>query len=179
LPERNLQRDACRSTKRPTSSSARLSVIDRALVIHVRQEGRGIGCSTAGYGRLLYRRRHTVIAGNVGRLVRGCGNRLAVFVRAIDIESWALFIPGGIVGRVRYTFGPRVAKVAAAAELVEGFFVAALTCVVADSMRSPLRSRRSADRASAVTLLGYPERLIRRQLWVAGVDARHSRSGAR
>ena len=32
---------------------------------------------------------------------------LAAFVRAIDIEGWALFIPGGFVGRVQHAFGPR------------------------------------------------------------------------
>ena len=32
-----------------------------------------------------------------------------LLVRAADIESWALFIPGGAVGRAEQAFGPRVA----------------------------------------------------------------------
>ena len=36
---------------------------------------------------------------------------LAAFVRAIDIESWALLIPGGFVSRVTNAFGPRAAGV--------------------------------------------------------------------
>ena len=55
---------------------------------------------------------------------------LAVFVRAIDIESWALFIPGGAVGRARLAFGRRAATVAATASLVERLLFAALACLV-------------------------------------------------
>src|SRR5216110_4063490 len=32
---------------------------------------------------------------------------LGLLVRAGDIESWALFIPGGLVGRTEQAFGPR------------------------------------------------------------------------
>ena len=55
---------------------------------------------------------------------------LAAFARAIDIESWALFIPGGLVGRVRQAFGPRAATVAATASLVERLLLVALACVL-------------------------------------------------
>ena len=55
---------------------------------------------------------------------------LAALVRAIDIESWALLIPGGFVGRVRQAFGPRAARVAAAVALVERLLLGALACVV-------------------------------------------------
>ena len=55
---------------------------------------------------------------------------LAAFVRAIDIESWALLIPGGFVGRVTSAFGPRAAGFAAAAALVERLLLGALACVV-------------------------------------------------
>jgi magnesium transporter len=55
---------------------------------------------------------------------------VGAFVRAIDIESWALLIPGGVVARVHQAFGPRAAKAAAAAGLVERLFLAALACVV-------------------------------------------------
>ena len=54
----------------------------------------------------------------------------AALVRAIDIESWALFIPGGVVGRVKLAFGASAAKAAAAAGLIERFLLAALACVV-------------------------------------------------
>jgi magnesium transporter len=55
---------------------------------------------------------------------------VGAFVRAIDIESWALLIPGGAVARVQQAFGPRVAKAAAAAGLVERLLLAALACIV-------------------------------------------------
>ncbi|HYN08012.1 MAG TPA: magnesium transporter [Vicinamibacterales bacterium] len=55
---------------------------------------------------------------------------LAAFVRAVDIESWALFISGGSVGRMRQAFGRRAATLAATASLVERLLLAALACVV-------------------------------------------------
>ena len=55
---------------------------------------------------------------------------VGAFVRAIDIESWALLIPGGVVARVHQAFGARAAKAAAAASLVERLVLAALACVV-------------------------------------------------
>ena len=55
---------------------------------------------------------------------------VGAFVRAIDIESWALLIPGGVVARVHQAFGARAAKAAAAAGLVERLLLAALACVV-------------------------------------------------
>ena len=55
---------------------------------------------------------------------------LAAMVRAIDIESWALFIPGGLVGRVRQAFGPRAATVAATASLFERLLLVSLVSVV-------------------------------------------------
>ena len=36
---------------------------------------------------------------------------LAVLIRAIDIESWALLIPGGFVSRVTLAFGHRAGTV--------------------------------------------------------------------
>src|SRR5262245_4043573 len=42
---------------------------------------------------------------------------LAAFVRAIDLESWALLVPGGFEGRVASAFGPRAGATAAAAAL--------------------------------------------------------------
>ena len=55
---------------------------------------------------------------------------LAVFVRAIDVESWALLMPGGFVGRVTGAFGPRAAACAAAAAFVERLLLGALACLV-------------------------------------------------
>ena len=55
---------------------------------------------------------------------------LAALVRAIDIESWALFIPGGLVGRVRLAFGPRAATVAATASLTERLLLVALASIL-------------------------------------------------
>jgi magnesium transporter len=56
---------------------------------------------------------------------------LGIYARAIDIESWALFIPGGLVGRVDCAFGWRASRVAAAAIIGERLFLTALACVVA------------------------------------------------
>ena len=55
---------------------------------------------------------------------------LSAFVRAIDIESWALFIPGGFLARLQHAFGPRVVRLGAAAGLVERLFLAALAAVL-------------------------------------------------
>jgi magnesium transporter len=55
---------------------------------------------------------------------------LGALVRAIDVESWAVFVPGGFTGRVAQAFGPRAASVAAAAVLVERLLLAALACTV-------------------------------------------------
>src|SRR5262245_53463478 len=41
----------------------------------------------------------------------------SVFVRAVDIESWGLLIPGGTPGRLQRAFGSRVSLVGAAATL--------------------------------------------------------------
>ena len=54
---------------------------------------------------------------------------LAAIVRAIDIESWAVFIPGGFVGRVSQAFGPARGRAAAAAVLTERFLLAAVAVV--------------------------------------------------
>ena len=55
---------------------------------------------------------------------------LAAFVRAADIESWALFLPGGLVGRVDQAFGPRARRATAAAVLAERVLLGSLACVV-------------------------------------------------
>jgi len=55
---------------------------------------------------------------------------LSAFVRAIDIESWAFFIPGGLIGRTERVFGSRVANVATAAVLTERLLLVALACAL-------------------------------------------------
>ncbi len=55
---------------------------------------------------------------------------VAALVRSIDMESWALLIPGGVIGRVRQVFGARATPVVAAATLVERVLLGALACVV-------------------------------------------------
>ena len=55
---------------------------------------------------------------------------LAAFARATDIESWALLIPGGFVGRVSAALGPGAAGLAKAAALIERVFLGVLASVV-------------------------------------------------
>ena len=54
-----------------------------------------------------------------------------IALRAADIESWALFVPGGLPGRVNEAFGRRPATATAAAVLVERLFFSALVACVA------------------------------------------------
>jgi len=55
---------------------------------------------------------------------------LGAFVRAMDLESWALFIPRGLVGRSRVAFGGLTGRVTASAVLVERIFLGALAASV-------------------------------------------------
>ena len=55
---------------------------------------------------------------------------LGILIRRLDLESWALFIPGGLTGRVDAAFGSRAATAAAAVVIVERILLAALACVV-------------------------------------------------
>jgi len=55
---------------------------------------------------------------------------LSAMVRAIDIESWAYFIPGGLIGRTERVFGRRVANIATAAILTERLLLVALACTL-------------------------------------------------
>ena len=56
---------------------------------------------------------------------------LAALARAIDIESWALLLPGGFVSRVTSALGHRTTAIATAAALIERLLLAALASVVA------------------------------------------------
>ena len=55
---------------------------------------------------------------------------LALAIRRLDLESWTLFIPGGLSGRVERAFGPRAATAATAVVIIERLLLSALACVV-------------------------------------------------
>ena len=55
---------------------------------------------------------------------------LGMLARTIDIESWALFIPGGTAGRLEVAFGDRAARIAAAATVAERLLLAALCSLI-------------------------------------------------
>ena len=55
---------------------------------------------------------------------------LGLLCRRLDVESWALFIPGGLSGRIEQAFGPRMSIAGAAAVLLERLLLAALACAV-------------------------------------------------
>jgi magnesium transporter len=55
---------------------------------------------------------------------------LASIVRRLDIESWTLFIPDGLAGRVERAFGARAANATRGVVLVERILLAALAAVV-------------------------------------------------
>ena len=93
---------------------------------------------------------------------------ISLACRAIDIESWALFIPGGVAGRVERAFGPRASLVASAAVLLERLLAAALAAGVfghyfatigfaVSGVRRFVRQATVADisAAAAIALLGY------------------------
>ena len=69
---------------------------------------------------------------------------VGVLVRAADIESWASFIPGGLVGRTEQAFGARAGRSASAIVLVERFLLAALASVVVGRYVAGVRQRRSS-----------------------------------
>ena len=56
---------------------------------------------------------------------------VGLYVRKVDVESWALLIPGGLVGRTERAFGPAAARAGAACLLVERLAFTALVAVVA------------------------------------------------
>ena len=55
---------------------------------------------------------------------------LGLAIRRLDLESWTLFIPGGLTGRVDRAFGPRAATAATGVMIVERILLAAVACVV-------------------------------------------------
>jgi magnesium transporter len=61
-------------------------------------------------------------------ILAACG--LSAFVRTIDIESWGLFMPGGVIGRAERAFGPRWASIATASVLTERLLLVSMACVL-------------------------------------------------
>jgi magnesium transporter len=55
---------------------------------------------------------------------------LGFLVRAIDIESWAFFIPGGLIGRTERVYGARAGSFATAVMLTERLLLVVLACVL-------------------------------------------------
>jgi magnesium transporter len=55
---------------------------------------------------------------------------IGALARAVDIEGWAYFIPGGLIGRAERVLSPRLANVTAAAVLTERMLLVALACVL-------------------------------------------------
>jgi len=55
---------------------------------------------------------------------------LSIIVRAIDIESWAFLMPGGLVARTERVFGPRAGSIAMAVMLTERLLLVALSSVL-------------------------------------------------
>ena len=74
-----------------------------------------------------------VVHGTVGGVAPWFVLAACVFgllVRAGDVESWALFIPGGLVGRAEQAFGARTGRTASAVVLVERLFLSALASAI-------------------------------------------------
>jgi len=53
-----------------------------------------------------------------------------IVARQVDIESWGLFIPGGLAGRTEQAFGLHATRPVLAIVLLERFFLAALAAAV-------------------------------------------------
>ena len=55
---------------------------------------------------------------------------LGIFVRAVDVESWSMFLTAGLVGRTEAAFGRAAGRVAAAAVVAERLVLPALACMI-------------------------------------------------
>ncbi len=55
---------------------------------------------------------------------------LGVFIRAVDVESWSMFLPAGVVGRTEAAFGRAAGRLAAATVVAERLLLAALACMI-------------------------------------------------
>ena len=87
-----------------------------------------------------------VAAGDLAPWLILAAAAFSVLVRAVDLESWALFIPGGSIGRIEQALGTRAARAGAAARFTERLLLAALACVVAGHYGSGVAVPSSAGR---------------------------------
>jgi magnesium transporter len=126
-------------------------------------------------------------AGSAGPWVIVAASILGLAIRRLDLESWTLFIPGALSGRVGRAFGPRAATAALGVIGVERVLLAALACLVFGQYAAAylfgtkgsavlLRNATAADVSTfiALALLGWLWLRARRgQLLAAGDRARH------
>ena len=69
-------------------------------------------------------------AGNAGPWIVFAATVFGLAIRRLDLESWTLFIPGGLTGRVERAFGARAATAATGVVIIERVLLSALACVV-------------------------------------------------
>src|SRR4029079_1576121 len=126
-------------------------------------------------------------AGDAGPWLLVAATLLGIAVRRLDLESWTLFIPGGLSGRVDRAFGPRAATAAIGIVIGERVLLAALAAstfghysaalLLAPMTRAPfLRNATVADVSAfvALVLLGWLWLRARRGQLMASADrARH------
>ena len=106
-------------------------------------------------------------AGSAGPWFVVAAALLGLAIRRLDLESWALFVPGGLSGRVERAFGTRTATAAGGVVIIERVLLAALACVLfghyvsaflfAAPGYSSLRAATTADLSTfiALMLLGW------------------------
>jgi hypothetical protein len=124
--------------------------------------------------------------GSAGPWIVLAATLLGLAIRRLDLESWTLFIPGGLSGRLERAFGPRAATAALGVVIIERILLAALACVVfgqyAAAFLFPathgrfLRNATAADLSTlvALALIGWLWLRARRgQLLPPGDRARH------
>ena len=69
-------------------------------------------------------------AGNAGPWIVVAVTLIGLAIRRLDLESWTLFIPGGLSGRVDRAFGSRAAMAASGVIIIERILLSALACIV-------------------------------------------------
>jgi magnesium transporter len=126
-------------------------------------------------------------AGSAGPWLVLAATLLGLAIRRLDLESWTLFIPGGLSGRVERAFGPRAATAALGVVIIERVLLAALACLVFGHYAAAflfgtkgysglLRTATAADVSTllALALIGWLWLRARRgQLLAAADRARH------
>src|SRR5258708_19642382 len=79
-------------------------------------------------------------AGNAGPWIVFVATVIGLAVRRLDLESWTLFIPGGLPGRVDRAFGPRAATAATGIVITERVLLTALASRVSGHFVPPCLS---------------------------------------